>query len=290
MDKEKVYFQVVTTNDRRARGLQEALGGKSVRVHPQVDEDLAKTEGDGVSSLEEALRVVQKVSEYKAARDWINIGAVPGVLKQIVHIGKPPHDTDGYGHIARLVSDSMQAYWVTDERTGGEPGPIRLYNKLHDERLYGLHNEISGRKTAIMTALTSIVVPLGEHLSFAERGVDWVAHMRTTIVMTQYHLREISQTEYTDALNEMGVSFARTIAGGVPFARNRFIDTSRGFTVAKIENDGNMQVLWEDTDWNQMTKQKREQCVFGAFPEVMGPLVSPLPKQGTVYTEPRDGV
>lgn len=267
---DKIFFQVVTRNEQRANAMQQALpGGKSVHLpFGQVDEQRAKTIQKEAVSVVAALLEAERVARYKAWRDWKTTGGVTGAVKQLDFVNKPLENEHGFTHVARFTADSIQLVYEED-------GSVRVFNKMSDRDLFSLHEQISGRKTAIVTAIAGIVAPIGE---------DRRAHLETALAITQYTLNPIEKDDYFRFISEQTVSKLREIAGGVPFVDNRFVNTSEPYNVLVLNRQSGLRVLRTGDNWKGLD---RKQCVHGAFPEVMQPLLTspgqPFPSQGILY-------
>ncbi len=256
------FFQIATSNPERAHVLQGALPGKkSVHIpQVQVDEDAVKQIGNqDIVSIEDALTEVQRISEHKALRDWQTIGGAPGAISQLTHAGKSPDDARGFVFVARMVSDTIRVAYESDDR-------VRIFNKVRGPDFYTVQEAMSGHKIALLTALTAIVAPLTE--VFNSDGSEIEAYMRSVIVMTEYYHRPFTQEEFVAFAESRNMGNLRGIAGVIPFEENPFIDYERGFRVVLFDA-GREQVLLSGTTWSLLN---REQCVHGAFPEVVGPL------------------
>ncbi len=274
------YFQIVTSNRQRALAIQQALpGGRSVHFSfSPVNEDLAKgiESGDHVS-IPDALSHVQHVAEYKGQRDFVTVGNTEGALDQLLYIGKPREDAQGFPYLARVTIDSSQLVFE-------DPHIVRLLQKPLGSELLHLPDKLSGRRTAIITAITRIVAPLEESLATSKQ--DLIAHMSTVIVMTSYTLQSFTRQQYKDFVFEVGgPERIRNVAGGLPFADNPFVDTREPYEIRMVNpHSYGEQVLDRGWNWEELN---RSQCVHGAFPDALQSLLVepgvPLARSGDIF-------
>lgn len=278
------YIQIVTSNRQRAVALQQALpGGKSVYfAFSPVNEDLAKRYGSEEKiSIYDALQQAKRIAEYKGQRDFDTIGGARGAIAQLSHIGKPREDAQPFPYLARLTSDSIQLAFDHSD-------VVHILHKPFGAELFRLPDQLSGRRTAIVTALTRIVAPLEKSLATSQE--ELVAYMSTVLVMTQYTLRKFTRGQYKSFVADTqkgggGPREIRKVAGGLPFTRNPFINTDEPYEIIVINpQTGGEFPLDRGTNWDTLN---RSQCVHGAFPEAIESLFDqpgiPLPRAGIIY-------
>lgn len=268
------HFEIVTTNPARARSIQEVLpGGRAVHIpRSPVDEDLSK----GLAA--DPVELVKRISQYKASRDLINIGGMEGIGDQLKQIGKSPKDIYGFSWIARFTSDTIRVVYDAQ-------GDMTVQHKPTAREILHLPEKVSGKRAAILTAITELAIPLaGMFTGYAETNIT--AHLATVVVWSEFQFKPFTSRVFTDFVKDIGIDRMLRISGGIPIETrsdsgpNPLVDWQKGITVTMFAGQERTKIAEGDV--------KPEQCVHGTFPAVIQSLLespgTPLPPRGDIYT------
>jgi len=254
------HFEIVTTNVARARSIQSVLpGGRAVHIpRSPVDEDLSK----GLDA--DPVQLVGHISRYKALRDFINIGGIPGVLNQLSFIGKSRADIHGFSWIARFASDTIRVIYNESS------GPM-VQQKPTARDILHLPEQVSGKRAAILTAITELAVPLAGMFGGAAQS-DIAAHLATVVVRSEFQFTSFSYRAFADFVESVSATRMLGVSGGIPIeARpddkpNPLIDWDKGITVTLFAGSGYREITRENV--------APEHYVHGTFPSAMHELLT----------------